>query len=120
MAVNTMVMEVPMLNAAPPLRVRVMVSRPPSRRIGAWSGIRATTMALETISATRTNAATPSRRPTRRAGLRLREPERSAALLALLALHAQVRSREREQARLPDRLAAGFAYSICSRIHPGE
>src|SRR6516164_3326482 len=45
---------------------------------------------------------------------------RSAAFLALLARYAQGRPRERLQARLADRLAAGFAYSICSRIDPGE
>src|SRR6202453_4048056 len=69
MAVNTMVIEVPMLNAAPPLRIRVMVRKPPSRRIGGWLGIRATTMALEMTSAAMTNAATPSRRATRRGRL---------------------------------------------------
>src|ERR1700722_2680161 len=67
MAVNTMVIEVPMLNAAPPLRMSVMGSSPPSKRIGGCPGIRATTMALEMTSAAMTNPATPSRRPTRRA-----------------------------------------------------
>jgi hypothetical protein len=34
-AVNTIVIEPPMLNAAPPLRVYVSLSRSPSSRIGA-------------------------------------------------------------------------------------
>ena len=63
---NTIVIDVPMLNAAPPLRVSVIVSSPPSSRIGGWPGIRATTMALEMTSAAMTNTATASSRPTRR------------------------------------------------------
>src|SRR5580704_13602263 len=66
MAVNTMVIDVPMLNAAPPLRVSVIVSRPPSSRIGVWRGISATTMALEMTSAAMTNTATASSSPSRR------------------------------------------------------
>src|SRR6266700_2809398 len=66
MAVNTIVIDVPMLNAAPPLRVSVIVSRPPSNRIGAWPGILATTVALELTSAARTNTATASSKATRR------------------------------------------------------
>ena len=34
MAVNTIVIDVPMLKAAPPFRVRVIVSSPPSSRMG--------------------------------------------------------------------------------------
>ena len=66
MTVNTIVIDVPMLNAAPPLRVSVIVSAPPSSRIGAWPGILATTMALEMTSAAMTNTATASSRPIRR------------------------------------------------------
>src|SRR5512142_973139 len=66
MTVNTIVIDVPMLNAAPPLRVSVIVSAPPSSLIGAWPGIWATTTALETASAASTNTATASSRPTRR------------------------------------------------------
>src|SRR5260370_6848 len=66
MAVNTIVMDVPMLNAAPPFRVSVSVSSPPSSRIGRWSGIFATTMLLEMTSAAMTNTATPSNTATRR------------------------------------------------------
>src|SRR4051795_5060408 len=66
MTVNTIVIDVPMLNAAPPLRVTVIVSAPPSSRIFGRPGIVATTMALEMTSAAMTNAATASSRPTRR------------------------------------------------------
>src|SRR5581483_9906487 len=66
MTVNTIVIDVPMLNAAPPLRVSVIVRAPPSRRIFGWAGIVATTTALETTSAARTNRATASSSPTRR------------------------------------------------------
>src|ERR671924_1151028 len=66
MAVNTIVSDVPMLNAAPPLRVSVIVSAPPSSRIGGWPGIRATMMALEMTSAAMTNTATATSKPTRR------------------------------------------------------
>src|SRR6476620_2552677 len=66
MTVNTIVIEVPMLNAAPPLRVSVIVSAPPRSRIFGWSGIVATTMALEMTSAAMTNAATASSSTTRR------------------------------------------------------
>ena len=73
----------------------------------------ATTMALEIRSAARTNTATPSSTPTRRGrAVRGRKASCSAAFLALLARHAQGRLREGLQARLPYRLAAGFAYSI--------
>ena len=63
---NTIVIEVPMLNAAPPLRVSVIVSAPPSSRMFGWSAIVATTMALEMTSAAMTNAATASSSTTRR------------------------------------------------------
>src|SRR6266513_58165 len=66
MTVNTIVIEVPMLNAAPPLRVSVIVRAPPSSRMFGWSGIVATTMALEMTSAAMTNAATASSSTTRR------------------------------------------------------
>src|SRR5262245_40526179 len=66
MAVKTIVIDVPMLNAAPPLRVSVIVSAPPSSRMGGWPGIRATMTALATMSAARTNTATASSKPTRR------------------------------------------------------
>src|ERR1700733_4865075 len=66
MTVNTIVIDPPMLNAAPPLRVSVIVSAPPSSRIFGWSAIVATTMALEMTSAAMTNAATASSSTTRR------------------------------------------------------
>src|SRR5436190_18379695 len=66
MTVNTIVIEVPMLNAAPPLRVSVIVSAPPSSRMFGWPGIVATTTALEMTSAAMTNAATASSSTTRR------------------------------------------------------
>src|SRR5260370_654793 len=56
MAVNTMVIEVPMLNAAPPLRVSVMVSSPPGRRIGGGAGLPPDTEGLSRASGGRAAA----------------------------------------------------------------
>src|ERR1700733_2164774 len=104
-------MEVPpRLKAAPPLRTCVSMNTLPITCTYVCSGMFATTRILETRSAAITTTATPSSRPTRRC--------RSAAFLPLFARHAQAGPRERHQARLPDRLTAGFAYSICSRIDP--
>ncbi len=64
--VKTMVTEVPMLKAAPLLRNSRSVSRPPSRRTGSRCDRVATTMVLETRSATKTTAATVNSKPTRR------------------------------------------------------
>ena len=63
-AVNTTVSEVPMLNAAPLLRISRSVSSPPSSRIGGWSDSWATTTALLITSAASTNTATPNRTAT--------------------------------------------------------
>ena len=64
--VNTTVTEVPMLNAAPLLRSSRSVSRPPSRVIGARFDKVATTMVLDTRSATKTTTATVISRRIRR------------------------------------------------------
>ena len=64
--VKTTVTEVPMLNAAPLLRSSRSVSRPPSSRTGARSDRVATTMVLDTRSATKTATAMMSSSRTRR------------------------------------------------------
>jgi hypothetical protein len=57
--VNTIVADVPMLNAAPLLRSRSRVRKPPSSRIGAWWASSWTTTILVTTSRASTNTATP-------------------------------------------------------------
>src|SRR4051812_20693238 len=66
MTVNTIVIDVPMLNAAPPLRVTVIVSAPPSSRISGGPGMGATGMAWEMTWAAMTTAAPARGGPTRR------------------------------------------------------
>src|SRR6266705_966654 len=64
-AVNTMVIDVPKLNAAPGFRDMVRVRNPPRSRIGARCDSVATTIAFEAMSRARTPAAAPSRMPIR-------------------------------------------------------
>ena len=111
--VNTTVIEVPMLNAAPAVPQSPAASAGrraagPGAGRTAWRPRRALVM----MSAAQTPTATASSRPIRRGagrrrGRAARHPAaRSAPFLALLAGHAQGRPGERLQARLADRLAA--------------
>ena len=73
-AVNTTVIEVPMLNAAPGFRSTRSVSSPPSSRTGGRSDSVATTTALEMMSAASTPTATVSSSPIRRGRRRTARP----------------------------------------------
>src|SRR6266702_312656 len=121
-AVNTMVIDVPKLNAAPGFRDMVRVRTPPRSRIGARCDSVATTIAFEAMSRARTPAAAPSRMPIRGGadGGAPGSPGWSAALLPLLARHAQDRAGERLQPCLADRLPARFAGAVRARVHPGQ
>ena len=118
-----MVSEVPMLNAAPLLRSRSRVSRPPSSRTWRSDSV-ATTMILEITSARYTAGCDQRAAGPPGAGAAGRPPPaglsppaaRSAPFLALLACHAQGCPRKRLQPGLPDRLPHDSHSHMCR--HP--
>src|SRR5690349_15944417 len=145
-AVNTTVAPSAKENAAPGLRACTSQRKPPGSFTGGRCMSSATTSTLETRSSASTRTAVPTSTPVRRragapaagspgdpgdpAGGPDRErweltlpssqasPTASAALLPLLARHAQGRARERLQARLHDRLVAALAPPVRPLVQP--